>query len=223
MIAIDGHSGCGKSSTAKVVAKRLGYIYIDTGAMYRAATLYFLRNKVDISDAGQVSAALKNIEIAFKINKSSGENETWLNGANVEREIRELQVSEKVSEVSALSDVRKKMVALQRKMGETKGVVMDGRDIGTVVFPGAELKIFMTADIRIRAKRRLDEIVQSGREATAEEVLKNLEKRDKIDSSRKDSPLTKATDAIIIDTSCLSFEDQTEKVVTLAREKISGH
>lgn len=223
IIAIDGHSGCGKSSTAKAVARKLEYVYVDTGAMYRAVTLHFLRKGVDSSDAEAVESALKDMEIAFQLNPKTGLNEVYLNGTNIEHEIRELRISEKVSEVSALTPVRKKMVALQKKMGKTKGLVMDGRDIGTVVFPEAELKIFMTAELPVRAARRLEELKQTGKEATLEEVLINLSKRDEIDSSREDSPLMKAEDAIIIDTSCLTFEDQTEKVVTLARKKISGN
>ena len=222
IIAVDGHSGCGKSSTAKVVAKTLGYIYIDTGAMYRAATLYFLQHQVDLTDGGAVEKALDEIDITFRLNKTSGNNETYLNQQNVEEDIRGLAVSEKVSEVSAISAVRKKMVALQRKMGDEKGVVMDGRDIGTVVFPQAELKIFMTASLEVRAQRRLAELEQKGQAATLPDVMENLEKRDRIDSSRADSPLSQAKDAILIDTSFLAFEDQVKKVVTLAKEKIGA-
>lgn len=222
IVAIDGHSGCGKSSTAKVVAKTLGYIYIDTGAMYRAATLYFLQNNIELANNAEVKRALDEIDITFCLNKASVNNETYLNGRNVEQEIRGIKVSERVSEVSAISEVRKKMVALQRKMGEEKGVVMDGRDIGTVVFPLAELKIFMTASLKVRAQRRLAELQESGQDAKLGEVMDNLEKRDRIDSSRADSPLTQAKDAVLIDTSSLSFEDQVEKVVTLAKERIEA-
>ncbi len=221
IIAIDGHSGCGKSSTAKIVANRLGYIYIDTGAMYRATTLYFVQHKIDISDQQSVTEALKKIDISFQFENKTHKSSIILQGENVESQIRGLEVSEKVSEVSAISAVRKKMVALQRKMGEQKGVVMDGRDIGTVVFPEAELKIFMTADLKIRAQRRLQELNESGHSPSIEEIIDNLEKRDNIDSSRSDSPLKKADDAILLDTSHLKFEDQVEKIVNLALNRIS--
>ena len=220
IIAIDGHSGCGKSSTAKIVAKRLDYIYIDTGAMYRASTYWFIKNGIELSNKGEVIKMLETIDLNFRINPASGANEMVLNGASVEKEIRTLNVSERVSEVSALPVVRKKMVEMQRNMGANKGVVMDGRDIGTVVFPNAELKIFMTADLAIRAKRRLLELEEKGEKANFEEVYENLKKRDHLDSTRKESPLLKANDAVLIDTSHLTFDEQVEKIVTLAQQKL---
>jgi len=221
IVAIDGPSGCGKSSTAKIVSKRLKYVYVDTGAMYRAATLHFIDENVDLKDNTNIQKALSEIEIDFQFNQNLQQSETCLNGKNVEDKIRTLAVSDNVSEVSAIPEVRKKMVALQRKMGEKKGLVMDGRDIGTVVFPNAELKIYMTADPEIRAQRRLKELKEKGINANFKEVLLNLQKRDKLDSSRTDSPLTQASDAILLDTSDLNFEDQVEIIVNLALNKIS--
>ncbi len=220
IIAIDGHSGCGKSSTAKIVAKQLHYIYIDTGAMYRATTLYFIQNNISSSDKASVNNALRQLKIGFSINPTTDANEIQLNGQSVEKEIRSLTVAEKVSEVSAISEVRTKMVEIQRQLGEDKGVVMDGRDIGTVVFPNAELKIFMTADLEIRAKRRLKEMEEKGEKANYEEIFSNLQKRDHLDSTRIESPLTKADDAILVDTSHLTFDEQVEKIVTLANQRI---
>ncbi|MBW3468752.1 (d)CMP kinase [Arthrospiribacter ruber] len=221
VIAIDGYSGCGKSSTAKSVAKRLGYTYIDSGAMYRAATLYFLDNKVDIEVKADVLKHLDVLDITFKLNPHTQEQETYLNGNNVEQEIRTMRVSEYVSEVSKLKEVRQELVSQQQKMGKDKGVVMDGRDIGTVVFPQAELKIFMTADLQIRAARRQRELEAKGVEVAIEKIIQNLSERDEIDSSRKESPLLKANDAVEIDTSHLEFEDQVNRIVVLAQEKIS--
>ncbi len=216
IIAIDGNSGCGKSTTAKAVAKKLHYIYIDTGAMYRAVTLYFIRNEIDLDDEQQVAGALKNIHISFKYNSSLGLNEAYLNNENVEEEIRDMEVSGLVSPVSAISIVRRKMVEQQREMGKGKGVVMDGRDIGTVVFPEAELKIFMSATLEVRASRRKKELKEKGKQVVLEEVTKNLENRDHIDSSRADSPLKKAIGAYEVDTSYISFEEQVQKVLDLA-------
>ena len=221
VIAIDGHSACGKSSTAKKVAKQLRYIYLDSGAMYRAATLYFLRNNVSFSDAEQVDKAVEDIHIEFKLGED-GLPITWLNGENVEQDIRSMEVSAKVSEVSALKPVREAMVAIQRKMGENKGIVMDGRDIGSVVFPNAELKIFMTASEEVRAERRKKELEEKGQEIPFEEVLKNVHERDRMDSTRKESPLIKVEDAIVIDNSHMTFADQVEKVIQLAREKMAA-
>lgn len=221
VIAIDGYSGCGKSSTAKSVAKRLGYTYIDSGAMYRAATLYFLDNKVDIEAKADVSRYLDTLDITFKLNPHTQEQETYLNGNNVEQEIRTMRVSEYVSEVSKLKEVRQELVSQQQKMGKDKGVVMDGRDIGTVVFPQAELKVFMTADLEIRAARRQRELEAKGLKVAMEKIIQNLSERDTIDSSRKESPLLKAKDAVEIDTSHLEFEDQVNRIVVLARERIS--
>lgn len=220
IIAIDGYSGCGKSSTAKVVAKKLGYTYVDSGAMYRTVTLYFMENGIDPADPVQVEEALKKIQISFSRNQA-GATETLLNGKPVEDRIRDMRISEKVSQVSAIPAIRKAMVIRQQEMGKERGVVMDGRDIGTVVFPDAELKIFLTANLRIRAERRLAELREKGAQASLEEIMKNLEKRDDADSSRAASPLVKAAEAIEIDTSELKFEDQVEKVIFLAKNKAS--
>ena len=218
IIAIDGNSGCGKSTTAKAVAKNLHYIYIDTGAMYRAVTLYFIRKEIDLDDEGQVASALKNIHISFKYDPSLGLNEAYLNNENVEEEIRGMDVSNLVSPVSAISMVRRKMVEQQREMGKGKGVVMDGRDIGTVVFTEAELKIFMSANLEVRADRRKKELKEKGKQVVLDEVAKNLKSRDQIDSSRADSPLKKADGAYEIDTSYILFEEQVQRVLDLADE-----
>lgn len=214
-IAIDGYSGCGKSSTAKIVAKQLGYIYIDTGAMYRAVTLYFLQNNIDLNNAVQVADALANIHIEF-VPQADGSTPTFLNGKNVEDEIRSLEVSKMVSPVSTISAVRRALVAQQQRMGMEKGVVMDGRDIGTVVFPDAELKIFMTAEPSVRAARRKAELAEKGIEASVAEIEHNLLERDHIDSSRQDSPLKKADDALMLDTSYIHFNDQVQFVIEKA-------
>lgn len=220
IIAIDGHSGCGKSSTAKAVARVLNYTYIDSGAMYRAVTLYLLKHRIDITDLNAISSALDNVSIAFKVNTSSNyiAYETYLNGQKVEGEIRSMSVSERVSEVSAIPIVRKAMVDLQRNMGANKRVVMDGRDIGTNVFPQAELKIFMTAALEERAKRRLEELEERGATASLTEITENLAERDHIDSNRSENPLVKAEDAIVIDTTHLAFDEQVAKVIALAQE-----
>lgn len=221
VIAIDGFSGCGKSSTAKAVAKKLGYTYIDSGAMYRAATLHFLNNHTVLSNPKEVSKALDSLKISFHFNPEQQTQETYLNGLNVEDEIRTMRVSEYVSEVSKLKEVRLALVAQQQKLGKSKGVVMDGRDIGTVVFPEAELKVFMTADLSIRAARRQKEILEKGDLIDLEKIKHNLGERDRIDSTRAESPLLKAEDAIEIDTSLLEFDDQVEQIVSLAQEKLS--
>lgn len=221
VIAIDGYSGCGKSSTAKSVAKQLGYTYIDSGAMYRAATLYFLNNDVDISSPQQVRNYLDSLDITFRPNPESKDQETYLNGVNVEKEIRTMKVSDYVSEVSKLKEVRNELVSQQQKMGREKGVVMDGRDIGTVVFPEAELKVFMTADLNIRAVRRQKELQEKGSKIALEKIIQNLSERDKIDSGRKESPLIKANDAVEVDTSHLQFEEQVNLIVELAYKKIA--
>lgn len=220
IIAIDGHSGCGKSTTAKVVAKRLGYTYIDTGAMYRATTLYFIQKQIDTDDQSAVVHALQDIDIYFAVNSTTKEPEVHLNGKNVEQEIRQMEVSQQVSKVSALPAVRKAMVAQQRLMGAQQGVVMDGRDIGTHVFPEAALKIFMTASVDVRAKRRVAELLAKGQNVDFEAVKQNLAERDQIDTSRKENPLRKAKDAIVIDTSDLTFDQQVDKVLSLATELI---
>ena len=223
VIAIDGYSACGKSSTAKIVAKQLGYSYIDTGAMYRAVTYYFLEHYVNPSNPKEIEKALENIDINFLFNEKLGFSETYLNGSNVEEEIRKMYVTEKVSEVSAIPEVRKQLVNQQRKMGKKKGVVMDGRDIGTNVFPDAELKIFMTADLRVRAERRQQELLQKDQLVGLEKIEENLQSRDKIDSERKENPLRQAEDAFLIDSSFLTLEEQVEKVLQLATEKMIKH
>ena len=223
VIAIDGYSACGKSSTAKIVAKQLGYSYIDTGAMYRAVTYYFLEHYVNPSNPKEIEKALENIDINFLFNEKLGFSETYLNGSNVEEEIRKMYVTEKVSEVSAIPEVRKQLVNQQRKMGKKKGVVMDGRDIGTNVFPDAELKIFMTADLRVRAERRQQELLQKDQLVGLEKIEENLRSRDKIDSERKENPLRQAEDAFLIDSSFLTLEEQVEKVLQLATEKMIKH
>lgn len=206
-IAIDGHSSCGKSSTSKRLAKKIGYKYIDTGAMYRAVTYYLLVNQIDWNDAEALSAALPKIDINFRLDNQQ-QNRTMLNGIDVEEAIRTMDVSNKVSEVSAISAIRKMLVEQQQKIAQDKGVVMDGRDIGTVVLPNAELKVFMTASLKVRTARRWHELKQKGLDITLDEVQKNLCHRDHIDSNREDSPLKQAVDAILLDTSDLTLEGQ---------------
>ena len=212
IIAIDGHSSCGKSTMAKSLAQELGYIYIDSGAMYRVVTLVALRkgliNKNGVPDIPKVIAELENIKITFQWDESLGKNTTFYNGENVEDEIRQLEVSQNVSPISTIAEVRREMVKQQRENGKNKGIVMDGRDIGTVVFPDAELKIFMTASPEIRAQRRYLELKEKGQDIDFGEILKNVEDRDKIDSTRALSPLKKADDAIILDNSNLTREEQ---------------
>lgn len=220
IITIDGWSSCGKSTLAKQLAKTLHYVYIDSGAMYRAITLYFLRNMVDWTKEKQVTDALKNIELEFIPNEKSGEAEIYLNGENVEYLIRDLIIAEKVSEVATIKAVRTFAVAQQRKMGEKKGIVMDGRDIGTVVFPKAELKIFMTADNAIRVERRFRELYAKNPNITIEEVKNNLEMRDYIDSHREISPLKKAEDAVVLDNSNITPEQQLELALSYVKQKI---
>jgi len=222
-IAIDGFSSTGKSTVAKQLAKALGYIYVDSGAMYRAVTLYAMQNKLideNSFNKDQLIAQLKDIEITFKFNEKLGFAEVYLNGQNVEKKIRTLEVSQYVSLVSTLSEVRKQLVKLQKEFGMHKGVVMDGRDIGTVVFPEAELKLFMTASTEIRAKRRFKELLGKGENVSFDDILENVKSRDYIDSTRKDSPLIKANDAIEIDNSELTLEQQFNIVLSLAKEKI---
>lgn len=210
-IAIDGHSSCGKSTMAKDLAKEIGYIYIDTGAMYRAVTLFAMRNGL-ITDAGIDEDALRNrmpdILITFQLNEETGRPDTYLNGVCVEREIRTMEVSKYVSPIATLGFVREAMVELQRLMGEAKGVIMDGRDIGTVVFPNAELKIFVTASADVRAKRRFDELTAKGESCNFDEILTNVVERDRIDSTRAISPLRKAEDAIVLDNSNMTIPEQ---------------
>lgn len=222
-IAIDGFSSTGKSTVAKQLAKALGYVYVDSGAMYRAVTLYAMQNKIiaeDYFDIEKLVSELDAIKITFKYNDRVGFAEVYLNGINVEKEVRTLEVSQNVSQVAEISEVRKMLVLQQKQMGQDKGVVMDGRDIGTVVFPDAELKLFMTASAETRAKRRYKELVERSENVSYEDVLKNVESRDFIDSTREDSPLMKAEDAIEIDNSHLSLEAQFEKLLAFAESKI---
>jgi cytidylate kinase len=222
IITIDGYSSCGKSTLARQLAQELGYVYIDTGAMYRAITLYFLRNHTDWTTASEVEQALQNVELDFVFNPRSGNREMHLNGENVEFLIRDLVVAEKVSEVAAIKEVRAFAVAQQRKMGEAGGVVMDGRDIGTTVFPKAELKLFMTADNAVRVERRFKELYAKNPNITIEEVKANLEMRDYIDSNRDISPLRKAEDAIILDNTDITPEEQLQLALSWASAKSSG-
>jgi CMP/dCMP kinase len=215
-IAIDGHSSTGKSTLAKQLAKTLGYAYVDTGAMYRAVTLYAKRKgwvSEEILDVSNLVEGLKEIILTFKFNEKLGFGEMFLNGENVEQEIRQLEVSKLVSKVAEISEVRTKLVEQQQLMGKHKGVVMDGRDIGTVVFPDAEMKLFMTASAQTRARRRYDELLKKGQWVTFDEVLKNVEERDYIDSNRADSPLVQAKDAIILDNSGMTKEEQYQVVL----------
>jgi len=216
VIAIDGHSSCGKSTIAKAVAARFGYIFIDSGAMYRAVTLYALRNNLvtngDVKKQELISA-LQQIKIEFRYNSSFQKSDTYLNGENVEEEIRQLPVSQNVSPVATIAEVRASMVLLQKEMGKNKGIVMDGRDIGTVVFPDAELKLFVTASAEIRAKRRFDELTAKGETVSYAEILQNVQERDHIDSTREASPLRKADDALVLDNSNMTREEQLEWVI----------
>ena len=212
-IAIDGFSSCGKSTMAKDLAREVGYIYIDSGAMYRAVTLYSIENGIfdgDVIDTEKLKKAIKDIQISFRPNPETGRPDTYLNGVNVENKIRSMEVSSKVSPISALDFVREAMVAQQQAMGKEKGIVMDGRDIGTTVFPDAELKIFVTATPEIRAQRRFDELKAKGQEGSFEEILENVKQRDYIDQHREVSPLRKADDALLLDNSNLSIEQQKE-------------
>jgi cytidylate kinase len=224
-IAIDGYSSTGKSTIAKQLASTLGYVFVDSGAMYRAVTLYAMQNQLietNFFNKSQLITCLKDIDITFKFNKKSGLAEVYLNGQNVEKEIRTLEVSQYVSYVSEISEVRQFLVKQQQLFGINKGVVMDGRDIGTVVFPDAELKIFMTANINTRAMRRYEELKVKGETISYDDVLENVKSRDNIDSSREDSPLTKAVDAIEIDNSILTVEEQFQKILKLAKDKIAS-
>ncbi len=219
VIAIDGYSACGKSTTAKEVAKILGYHYIDSGAMYRAVTLYFLDHHVSLTNPKEISRALQQITISFKTN-SKKKSETYLNGLNVEKAIRKMRVSEIVSEVSTIKEVRTALVEQQRRMGKDKGIVMDGRDIGTIVFPNAELKLFMSAEILIRAFRRQKELLDRDQLVDLDDVIENILHRDQIDTSRKESPLRQANDAIVIDTTHIAIDEQVDEVIRMALTKI---
>ena len=220
VIAIDGYSSCGKSTTAKRVAAELGYAYIDTGAMYRAVTLFFLQNHVSFTNPKEIHKALDSIDISFHYNPKASRNEVYLNGLNVEDEIRKMYISNQVSEVSVLVEVRRAMVAQQQKMGRKRGVVMDGRDIGTAVFPDAEVKIFMTADVDTRAKRRQQELLEKKQLVNLDEIKQNLEKRDLIDSTRTESPLRRAEDAYLLDTSYMMIDEQVEFVLNKVASKV---
>jgi CMP/dCMP kinase len=215
IIAIDGYSACGKSTTAKEVAKILGYRYIDSGAMYRAVTLYFLDHHVALTNPKEVAKALQDIKISFQVN-AHGVTETFLNGLIVEKKIRKMRIAENVSQVSAIKEVRRAMVELQRKIGKEKGIVMDGRDIGSVVFPEADLKLFLTADILVRAFRRQKELLEKEDLVDLDTVISNLKKRDEIDSTRTESPLIMAPDATLIDTTHVTIDEQVEEVIRLA-------
>jgi cytidylate kinase len=222
-IAIDGFSSTGKSTLAKQLAKHLGYVYVDTGAMYRAVTFYAMQHNLASEnhlDKVQLIAALPTINLQFHFNHALGFAEMYVNGTNVEKEIRTLDVSRCVSQVAEVSEVRSKLVASQQEMGKNKAIVMDGRDIGTVVFPDAELKIFMNSTAQTRAERRYNELIEKGQHVTYEEVLQNIQERDYIDTHRDDSPLTKATDAIEIDNSTLTIQEQFDLVLKLVEERV---
>ncbi len=221
-ITIDGFSSCGKSTLAKQLAKKLNYVYIDSGAMYRSVTLYFLRNHTDWTNEKQVVKALENIVLDFRFNETSAQSEMYLNDENVEYVIRDLVIAEKVSEVAAVKAVREFAVTQQKAMGKKKGIVMDGRDIGTVVFPKAELKLFMNADIAIRVERRFKELLQKNPNTTLQEIQDNLTMRDYIDSNREVSPLRKAKDAIELDNSNLDEKQQLDIVIKLAKKAIAA-
>lgn len=222
IIAIDGHSSCGKSTVAKDLAKELGYVYIDTGAMYRSVTLFAMQQGI-ISDGSinenELKARLGEIHITFKYEPEEKKNETFLNGVCVEDAIRGLEVSNNVSAISAIGFVRQKLVELQQEMGNEGGIVMDGRDIGTVVFPGAELKLFMTASPEIRAQRRYDELNAKGEEVDMESILQNVKQRDHIDSTRKESPLIQAEDAVVLDNTNLNKAEQLEWILNILKER----
>ena len=211
-IAIDGQSSCGKSTMAKDLAKAIGYIYVDTGAMYRAVTYYALTqnlwNEEGVLDTAQLETKLPEIEIGFKLNEETGKPDTYLNGICVESEIRGMEVSDKVSEVAAIPFVREALVAQQQRMGESKGIVMDGRDIGTVVFPDAELKVFVTATAEVRAQRRYNELLSKGSPADYDDILRNVKERDYADSHREVGPLRQAEDAILLDNSNMTIPEQ---------------
>lgn len=210
-IAVDGFSSCGKSTMAKDLAREVGYIYIDSGAMYRAVTLYSIENGIfngDVIDTERLRKEIDNIHISFRLNPQTGRPDTYLNGVNVENKIRTMEVSSKVSPISTLDFVREKMVEQQQAMGQEKGIIMDGRDIGTTVFPDAELKIFVTATPEIRAKRRYDELKAKGQETGFDEILENVKQRDYIDQNREVSPLRKADDALLLDNTELTVEEQ---------------
>jgi cytidylate kinase len=226
-IAIDGHSSCGKSTMAKELARRLGYVYVDTGAMYRCVTLYALRHGLFMPDGtiktDELQEAMPEIVITFKFNPETGRPDAYLCGECVEREIRSLEVSNHVSPIATLAFVREDMVAQQRQMGTDGGIVMDGRDIGTVVFPNAELKVFVTATAEVRAQRRYDELKQKGMEADYDDILKNVVERDYIDSHREVSPLRQADDALLLDNSNMTIDEQNEWLMQRFQETIQKY
>ncbi len=225
VIAIDGHSSCGKSTVAKDLAKELGYVYIDTGAMYRAVTLFAMQNGLITEgkiDHEKLKVQLSNIKITFRYQPEDKKNETFLNGVNVEDQIRGLEVSKQVSAVSALAFVRHRMVELQQEMGKEGGIVMDGRDIGTVVFPDADLKLFMTASAEIRAQRRYDELLAkdpNDQDLSFDSILENVRHRDHVDSTREESPLKQADDAVLLDNSHMNKEEQMDWIMNVLRER----
>ncbi len=223
IIAIDGFSSCGKSTLAKAMAKALEYVFVDTGAMYRAIALYFLRNNISFTDNNLISVALDEIELRFKYNAVSQKSDMYLNGENVEQEIREMHVSQKVSEVASIPAVRDFAVAQQQAMGVDKGIVMDGRDIGTVVFPNAELKLFVTADPAIRLERRYQELLQTNPAISKDEVSANLQQRDLMDSTREHSPLRQAEDALVLDNTNLDRAQQFELAMQWAKERMKSN
>lgn len=225
-IAIDGYSSCGKSTMAKNLAKEVGYIYVDTGAMYRSVTLYALQHHLFLEDGSvdteELHKEMDNIHISFKVNEETGRPDCYLNGELVEKEIRTLEVSNHVSPIAAIPFVREALVKQQQAMGEDKGIVMDGRDIGTTVFPNAELKIFVTADASVRAQRRYEELKEKGMPANFDDILKNVEERDYIDTHREVSPLRKADDAAVLDNSNMTIAEQQEWLISLFRKTIEG-
>ena len=225
-IAIDGHSSCGKSTMAKDLAREVGYIYVDTGAMYRSVTLYALRHGLFHEDGSvrtaELEQAMPDIRISFQLNPETGRPDTYLNGECVEKEIRSLEVSSHVSPIAAVGFVRRALVAQQQQMGQDKGVVMDGRDIGTVVFPDAELKVFVTASPEVRAQRRFDELQAKGMPADYEDILKNVQERDYIDSHREESPLRQADDALLLDNSNMTIPEQKAWLLERFRERVSA-
>ena len=222
IITLDGYSSCGKSTLAKQMAAHLNYVFIDSGAMYRAITLYFIRHRIDVTNSDAVIEALTHIHLAFKLNEQTGRADMYLNNENVEEEIRGLEVSNNVSQVAALEPVRIFSVAQQQLMGTQKGIVMDGRDIGTAVFPEAELKIFVTASPEVRVERRYQELVAKNPAITKAEIQANLEMRDHIDSTREFSPLKQAHDALVLDNSNLSRDEQLELALSWAQERIAN-
>ena len=222
VISVDGYSSCGKSTLAKQLARELHYTYVDSGAMYRAITLYFLRNSISPTDVKKINTSLKNIELSFVYQPISGTSDMYLNGENVETLIRDMIISEKVSEVAAIKEVRAFALVRQRQLGVNKGIVMDGRDIGTTVFPHAELKIFMTADIAVRVERRFKELFALNKNITIEEVRDNLEMRDYIDTNREVSPLRKAKDALVLDNTDLTMAQQLKLASQWAHERAAG-